>query len=73
MSVLLAKLFFIILLCVVLMYWLIVSKLLSPTGNAFLDWLRKDTYYCVLGTLTIPVSIVVLYLSWFTNQLFRRN
>ena len=56
-----------------LVYWLVLSKLLPPTGNLYLDWLRDDTYYCVLVPLTLPVTVVAGYLSWFTNQLFRRN
>lgn len=60
-------------LCGLLLYWLVLSKLLPPTGHHLLDWLRDDEYYCVLVPLTLPVAVLVGYLSWFTNQLFLRN
>ncbi|KAL1525510.1 hypothetical protein AB1Y20_020366 [Prymnesium parvum] len=56
-----------------LVYWLLFSKLLPRTGHHVLDWLRDDTYYCVLVPLTLPVAVVAAYLRWFTNQLFCRN
>ena len=54
-------------------YWLVISKLLPPTGNIVLDWLRDDDYYCILVPLMLPVTTVAMYLSWFTNTLFRHN
>ena len=57
----------------VLFYWLVLSKVLPPTGNRLLDWMRDDYYYCVLVPLTLPVTVVAMYLSWFTKMLFRHN
>ena len=56
-----------------LTYWLVISKLMPPTGNAVLDWLRDDYYYCLLVPITVPVTVFAGYLSWFTNKLFRHN
>ena len=57
----------------VLSFWLLLSNLVPPTGNWLLDWLREDQYYCLLVPLTLPVTLVASYFTWFTNVLFQRN
>ena len=56
-----------------LLYWLLLSKLLPPTGHWLLDALREDRYYCVLVPLSLPIALVASYLGWFASKLFRHN
>lgn len=49
------------------------SKLLSQTGNPLLDFLAKDWYYSMLMVLTIPVTLVAVYLNWLAMKFFRHN
>ena len=58
---------------VFLLYWLLLSKLLPPTGHWLLDALREDRYYCVLVPLSLPIALVASYLGWFASKLFRHN
>ena len=52
-------------------YALVVSKLLPPTGVSLLDWIREDTYYCVLVLMMIPVSLLKVYTSWLSMSFFK--
>ena len=52
---------------------MLVSHLVPHTGNWLIDWLREDTYYCMLLPLTVPVTVVASYLKWFTHKLFQHN
>jgi hypothetical protein len=50
------------------------SKLLpGPTGNPLVDFLRGDAYYSLLAPLTVPVSLVAVYLNWLALKFFRHN
>ena len=51
----------------------LISKSIGHTGNWLIDWLREDDYYCLLLPLTVPVTLVASYLTWFTNKLFQHN
>ena len=56
-----------------LLYWLLLSKLLSPTGHWLLDALRDDRYYGVLVPLCMPITLVASYLGWFARKIFNHN
>lgn len=58
---------------VVMSFWMLVSNLVPRTGNWLIDWLREDQYYCLLLPLTVPVTVVAIYLKWFTHKLFQHN
>jgi hypothetical protein len=46
----------------------------SPTSfEVILHWISNDTYYCVLIPLTIPMLMLVIYVSWVGKELFRYN
>ena len=49
------------------------SKLLPPTGNELLDFLREDWYYSLLIPLCIPVTLVAVYFNWFALKFFRHS
>lgn len=54
-------------------YMLVISKFMPYTGHAVLDWVKDDYYYCILFPLTIPVSVVFVYLNWTSLKFFRHN
>ena len=54
-------------------FWMLISNHVPGTGNWLIDWLREDQYYCLLVPLTVPVTLVASYLTWFTNKLFQHN
>ena len=54
-------------------YWLLLSKLLPPTGHWLLDALRDDRYYGVLVPLCMPITLVASYLGWFARKIFNHN
>ena len=56
-----------------LLYWLLLSKLLPPTGHWLLDALRDDRYYGVLVPLCMPITLVASYLGWFARKIFNHN
>ena len=56
-----------------IVYMLVVSKLLPPTGHWLLDWVREDTYYCLLVPNTIVVTVFTIYLNWLGLKFFRHN
>lgn len=49
------------------------AKLLPPTGNAILDFLREDWYYPLLAVMCIPVTLVAVYLNWLGMKFFRHT
>ena len=53
---------------VVLSFWMFASNLVPRTGNWLIDWLREDQYYCLLVPLTLPVTLLFAYFTWFTND-----
>lgn len=58
----------------VIIYATIISKLFIPdTGNAFLDWVKHDKYYCYLLPAMIPVTFFFVYLNWMSLKFFRHN
>jgi len=60
--------------CAILFFWIVVSKMLPPTGNALIEAMRVDEYYCILVPLTLlPVSLLANHLRWFSNALFQHN
>jgi len=56
-----------------LLYTIVLSKLLPHTGDALLDAIADDTYYCVLLPLTIPVTLIAVYWNWVSMKFFRHN
>ena len=59
---------------VALSFWMAASKLLPPTGNSLIDWMRTDDYYCFLVPLSlVPVSLFANYLRWATYSLLSTN
>ena len=52
-------------------YAAIVVKALPRTGNAFLDLVAEDSYYCLLIPLTPFVAVVAAYLNWVSLKFFR--
>ena len=52
---------------------MVVSKLLPETGNAILDAVRSDHYYCLLLPLCAPTTIIAIYLNWVALKFFRAN
>ena len=58
---------------IVLFYAIIGSKLLEPTGNYLLDFIREDQYYCVLLPLMLPVTVIALYCNWVSMKFFRHS
>jgi hypothetical protein len=49
------------------------SKLLPPSSNPILAWIREDSYYCLLVPLTIPMTFVAIYFHWLNLRLFTNN
>ena len=58
---------------IVMSFWMALSNFVPHTGNWLIDWFREDQYYCLLLPLTLPVTLVVSYLKWFTSTLFQHN
>ena len=56
-----------------LFYAMIGSKLLGPTGNYLLDFIRDDEYYCFLLPLMLPVTVIALYCNWVSMKFFRHS
>jgi len=54
-------------------YAAVVSKLMPDTGNALLDWIKHDSYYCFLVLAVIPVTFFIVYLNWLSFKFFRHN
>ena len=52
---------------------LVGAKLLPPTGNLLVDFLREDQYYSVLVPMALPTTFVAVYISWLGLKLFRHN
>jgi len=44
-------------------YAIVVSNFMPMTGNLILDWIKEDTYYCLLVPVTIPVTIIAVYFA----------
>lgn len=49
------------------------SKFLPPTGNALVDAISHDWYYSQLVVLTIPVTLVAVFVNWLSMKFFRHN
>ena len=56
-----------------LFYAMFGSKLLGPTGNYLLDFIREDEYYCFLLPLLLPVTVIALYCNWVSMKFFRHS
>ena len=42
-------------------------------GLAWLDGFRDDWYYCFLVPLTLPPTVLALYLNWAAMAFYRAN
>jgi phosphatidylinositol glycan anchor class Y biosynthesis protein len=49
------------------------SKFLPPTGHPLIDFLANDWYYALLIPMTVPVTLVAVYLNWLAMKFFRHN
>eukprot|EP01066_Platyproteum_vivax_P001149 Platyproteum_vivax@DN11332_c0_g1_i1.p1 len=58
---------------VVGLYTIVFSKLLPDTGNAILDAIKSDCYYCCLIPLMIPTCIGFIYWNWVSMKFFRHS
>ncbi|KAI9282191.1 phosphatidylinositol N-acetylglucosaminyltransferase subunit Y-domain-containing protein [Sporodiniella umbellata] len=56
-----------------LIYAIVVSKLLPPSNNKLLDWLRNDEYYCLLLPITAIAWIYWVIWNWMGMKFFRHN
>ncbi|BBN11221.1 phosphatidylinositol N-acetylglucosaminyltransferase subunit Y [Marchantia polymorpha subsp. ruderalis] len=52
-------------------YTLATAKILPPARNPSVDMMRSDWYYCLLLPLTLPVTLVAIYLHWLSMKLFK--
>ena len=57
--------------CFACRFLLVGSKVLPPTGNVVLDFLRTDWYYSLLIPLSVPVTLVAVYANWLALKFFR--
>lgn len=55
------------------MYALVASNYMPLTGNKTLDWIKKDSHYCMLVPVTIPVTVLFVLFNWLGMKLFRHN
>lgn len=55
------------------MYATVFSKFMPMTGNKILDYISRDTYYCVLVPLTLPVAVWWAFWNWMGLKTFRTN
>lgn len=55
------------------MYALVISKILPDTGVFWLDNIKYDYYYCLLIPLTLPASVVFVFINWLGLKIFRHN
>lgn len=55
------------------MYALVASNYMPLTGNKTLDWIKKDSHYCMLVPITIPVTVLFVLFNWLGMKLFRHN
>ena len=54
------------------LFWIVISKLLPPTGSAVVEWMRDDEYYCLLVPITIvPICLLYQYLRWLMFMHFK--
>ncbi|GMH08319.1 hypothetical protein Nepgr_010159 [Nepenthes gracilis] len=56
---------------VAFLYATIVSKLLPPLQNPILTAIQRDSYYCFLVPLTLPVLVLAVYFHWLSMKLFK--
>jgi len=49
------------------------SKFVAQTGNQLVDFLAGDWHYSLLLPLTIPVTLVAVYLNWLAMKFYRHN
>jgi hypothetical protein len=57
-----------------MMFWMIFSKFMPDTGNAVIDWIKYDHYYCyVIVVALFPVLPVFIYSNWLSLKFFRHN
>ena len=55
------------------MFALLGAKLLPPSGNPLVDFLREDKHYSALLPLALPTTLIAVYVSWVGLKLFRHN
>ncbi|KCV67959.1 hypothetical protein H696_05685 [Fonticula alba] len=54
-------------------HWIFISKLLPPSDDELLSWVRKDRYYGALLPLLMPSIVVFVFLNWLGMKYFRHN
>ena len=56
--------------CGSLLFWIVFSKLLPPSNNWLIEWMRTDTYYCLLAPIVaVPMSVFANYIRWLAHSL----
>lgn len=54
----------------ILLFWIVVSKLLPPTDNWLVEWMRNDRYYCILVPIVaVPMNLFANYIRWVSLSL----
>ncbi|KAI9209406.1 phosphatidylinositol N-acetylglucosaminyltransferase subunit Y [Polychytrium aggregatum] len=54
-------------------YSICISKWLPYTGIWVLDWVKDDTYYCLLLPILGPVMVYFVFFNWLGMKFFRTN
>lgn len=52
---------------------LFLAPFLQPTTHKFLEFLRTDSYYCLLIPLSTPVTALIIYLNWLAIKYFKHT
>ena len=54
-------------------YAAFISKLMPDTGNAILDYIKDDYYFCYLLPLMILPLYFLIYVNWLAMKFFENN
>ena len=49
------------------------AKIIPPEDGHFTFMLKRDRYYHLLVPLTVPVTIIMISVNWFSMKLFKHN
>jgi len=60
-------------LAILFVYSAFLSKLFPNSGNAFIDAIKSDTYFCFFVPLLILPTYLVIYLNWLAISFFSHN
>ena len=58
----------------VMLTWLLASAMGIPALESWgLRWMQVDRYYCLLIPLTVPATVVAVFINWVSLKLFKHN